>query len=413
MGRGGSRLTAPTTSLGSLTSGARVQATPPQTRVILVLLAISSLPFMANATISPALPGLAAAYAETPGIEMLAGLVLALPSVSIILTAVLFGWYLDRASWKPLLICGLLLYALGGAAAALMGGIPGLLLSRLALGLGGAAIMTTVSMLAAQLFEGASRDRFMGWQTGAMATGGIVFILIGGALAEISWRAPFLAYLVALPFILLAAALFRPLPGRFETARAHGPTRLAPGTVALCASLGFVTIAVFYLIPTKLPFHMAELGITSPTSVALAVAGVTLAGAPGAIFFGQIRARFSAPAIFALAFGVFAAGYGVIALANTLPMILLGTLLAGMGIGPAMPNIMSVLMAATPPQARGKAAGLVTTAFFAGQLAAPLLGGVLARSYGLPATFVTCAGALALLAMVSLLIARLPGRAVA
>jgi MFS family permease len=359
----------------------------PTPRIIALLLAISSLPIMANATISPSLPGLAQAFSDTPNIETLAGLVLALPSVAIVLTAALFGSLLDRVSWKPVLYGALVFYALGGAAGALMDGMTGLLVSRFALGLGVAAAMTTVSMLAAQLFEGEARNRFMGWQAAAMSAGGIVFILTGGLLAEITWRAPFLTYLLALPFVVLALAMFRPLPARFVSATPDARARAPIPTLALTGGLGFLTMAIFYLVPTKLPFHMAELGITAPSTVALAVAGVTMTSAPGALLFGRLRARLSAAAIFALSYGIMGVGYMVVATADATPQILLGTLIAGLGLGPSMPNIMSVLMARTPPEARGKAAGFATTCFFAGQFAAPIFAGVVAGPFGLSVTF--------------------------
>lgn len=369
----------------------------PPPRIIALLLAISSLPVMANATISPSLPGLAAAFEGTPNIETLAGLVLALPSLSIVLTAALFGMLLDRVSWKPVLIGALVVYALGGAAAALMGGMPGILASRIVLGLGVAAVMTTVSMLAAQLFEGPARDRFMGWQAGAMSAGGIVFILMGGALAEISWRGPFLAYLAALPFAVAALIMFRPVPARFEKVQA-APVPFPKGIMALTGTLGFLTMAIFYLVPTKLPFHMEDLGITAPSAVAVAVAGLTLTATPGAVFFGAIRARLSAEAIFALSYGVMAVGYLIIASASGFAQVMIGTLVAGAGLGPTMPNIMAVLMAKVPPTARGRAAGFATTTFFAGQFAAPIFAGVVAGPFGLAMTFVAFAVALLIIA---------------
>jgi len=375
----------------------------PPPRIIALLLAISSLPVMANATISPSLPGLAAAFSDTPNIETLAGLVLALPSIAIVLTAAVFGTLLDRVSWKPVLLIALVFYAFGGAAAALMEGMPGILVSRLVLGVGVAAVMTTVSMLAAQLFEGEARNQFMGWQAGAMSAGGILFILLGGALAEISWRAPFLAYLAALPFVGLALVLFRPVPARFASTKSNAASRAPLSVLALTGGLGFLTMAIFYLVPTKLPFHMADLGITAPSIVALAVAGVTLTATPGALFFGKLRARLSAPAIFALCYGIMGVGYVVIATASATPQIIAGTLIAGLGLGPSMPNIMSVLMAQTPPEARGKAAGFATTCFFAGQFAAPVFAGVIAAPFGLSITFAVFAATLWALAAVALI----------
>jgi MFS family permease len=383
----------------------------PTPRIVALLLAISSLPVMSNATISPALTGLAETFSDTPRIEILAGLVLSLPSIGIVLTAAAFGALLDRVSWKPVLFAALVLYAFGGAAAAFMDGMPGILASRMVLGLAAAGIMTTVSMLAAQLFEGSTREQFMGWQAGAMSGAGIIFILAGGALAGVSWRAPFLVYFTALPFALAAIWMFRPVPARFLSERSDTPLKLPIATLAVTGSMGFLTMMTFYLVPTTLPFHMRDLGITAPSAVAFAVAGVTLTATPGAIFFGAMRARLSAAVIFALSFGIMAVGYAVIASAPGFTQILIGTLFVGLGVGPSLPNVMALVMAKTTPQMRGKAAGFATTTFFAGQFTAPLAAGLISGPFGLTATFWVFAGFLVVLSGLSVLAATRPAAA--
>ena len=376
--------------------------------VTALILAVSSLTVMANATISPSLPGLAAAFSDTPNIETLAGLVLSIPSLSIVLSAGLIGVLLGRVSWKPVLAVALSLYALSGASAALADTMPEILISRVGLGLGVAGTMTVATMLAAELYEGQARARFMGWQAAAMSGGGIVFLLAGGALAEIGWRMPFLIYLAALPLMLAGLVVFRPvrsgpvarpdaLPGAF-------PWRHLAGF----AALAFFVMAVFYLIPTKLPFRLQALGVTSPAQVGAAVAAMTTFALPGALGYGRLRARASPAAIFAGCFGLMTAGYLIIWLAPGYGAVVIGTALSGMGLGPMMPNVMSTTMARIPAEGRGRAAGLMTTALFAGQFASPLIGGGVAGQVGLPATYAVFAAMMGTVAAGAALRARQP-----
>jgi MFS family permease len=44
-------------------------------------------------------------------------------------------------------------------------------------------------------------------------------------------------------------------------------------------------------------------------------------------------------------------------------------------------------MAAVPPSARGRASGLLTTAFFAGQFVSPIVSGASMSAFGLAGTF--------------------------
>ena len=175
---------------------------------------MSSLTVLANATIAPSLPGLARAFADTPGIETLAGLVVSLPSLAVVLTAALFGWAADRFERRSVLIVALVAYALGGASGALADTMPQILAGRLLLGVGVAGALTVATQTAADLWHGADRARFMGWQGAAISAAGIVSVVTGGLLAELSWRAPFAIYLLALPVAALVAVVVVPRRAR-------------------------------------------------------------------------------------------------------------------------------------------------------------------------------------------------------
>ena len=86
-----------------------------------------------------------------------------------------------------------------------------------------------------------------------------------------------------------------------------------------------------------------------------------------------------------------AAGYGIISQADTLLTVMAGTVVAGFGLGPLLPNQTTWLMGRTPEASRGKAAGLLTTAVFAGQFVSPLLAGVVANQFGTHGVFTTFA----------------------
>jgi MFS family permease len=59
------------------------------------VLFLAATAIMANATVGSSLPTLRAHYADVPEIETLAGLVIALPSLAVVLTAGLMGWLAD------------------------------------------------------------------------------------------------------------------------------------------------------------------------------------------------------------------------------------------------------------------------------------------------------------------------------
>lgn len=129
---------------------------------------------------------------------------LSLPSLTIILTAALFGIAAERFGRKPVLLIALILYAIGGASGLIVDTMNGLLVGRIILGLGVAGTMTIATMLAGDLWTGQARMKFMGKQAAFMSLGGIIFIALGGFLAEASWRGAFGLYLLAVPIAAFA-----------------------------------------------------------------------------------------------------------------------------------------------------------------------------------------------------------------
>ncbi|MFP5480143.1 MAG: hypothetical protein ACLGIE_10720, partial [Alphaproteobacteria bacterium] len=65
----------------------------------------------------------------------------------------------------------------------------------------------------------------------------------------------------------------------------------------------------------------------------------------------------------------------------------LGSLIGGLGMGISMPNYTTWFMARVPASMRGRASGLLTTAFFVGQFASPLASAPLVAAFGLAGTF--------------------------
>jgi MFS family permease len=368
-----------------------VDATPSRLVTIAVLL-IASMTIMANATIAPSLPGLKAHFADVAGIDTLSGLILALPSLAIVLTAGLWGWLLDRYNRQWLLIASGILYALGGTSGLWAVNIEQMLAGRFVLGIGVAGTMTLGMTWGADLWQGPARARFLGFQGAAMSAGGIVVMLAGGAAALVHWRGAFAVYLLVLPVVALATVALAPYVAQ-RTARAAEAVRMASTSqfpwrnFGFVGSLAFLFMAVFYVMPTRLPFLMAERGITNTLMIAATMACMTLAAIPGALLYGRIRQYVSAMAVFGWSYVLMGAGIVIVALSAGAGGMLVGALVMGVGMGPSMPNYTTYFMAAVPPDLRGRASGLLTTAFFAGQFASPLVSAPLVARFGLAGAF--------------------------
>jgi len=379
------------------TSSPSVPQAPGRLVTVAVLL-VASMTIMANATIAPSLPGLKAHFADAEGIETLSGLILTLPSLSVILTAGVFGYLADRMDRRLLLALATGAYALGGASGLVAETLPQLLMGRLLLGIGVAGSMTLAMAFAADLWQGEARARFMGLQGASMSGGGVVVMLLGGALAALHWRGAFAVYLLALPIAALALTALWPYARRAQAAAPvagdHAPVGFPWPTFAFVGGLSFLFMATFYVMPTRVPFRLAEIGVTNSLIVGLVMAGVMVTSVPGALMYGKIRRFLSEMAIFAASFGLMAVGLFTVSQSGSIWGVAIGGMIAGAGMGPAMPNYSTYLMAKVPPAARGRAAGLLTTSFFAGQFASPLVSAPLVVNFGISGAFLALSGTL-------------------
>jgi MFS family permease len=353
------------------------------------LLLSSSLTVMAGATIAPSLPAMRDYFAATPNADYWVRLVLTVPALFIAIGAPFVGTAIDRFGRKPLLAFAVLLYGVAGTSGAVLSDIGMILVGRVLLGLSVAGIMTTATALIADYYIGAARAQFLGFQAGFMGLGGVLFLSLGGFLADVNWRMPFLIYLLAL-LILPLVVLVLPEPNRTEAIQNLGAdaTEVFPWRIAgLTYLAAFLSQIVFYLIPVQLPFYLKQLVNSTASQSGLAIALATLLSAASAIAYKQIKTRLSFIGIYAIAFLAMAVGYIVISVSPTYVMVLVGLAIAGAGLGLLMPNMNVCLTSVTPGSLRGRVLGGLTTAFFLGQFVSPILSQPLSSAVGLDVTY--------------------------
>jgi MFS family permease len=381
----------------------QVKDAPPTRAVTLAVLGLASMTIMANATVASSLPGLREHYSTVPHIDTLAGLIVTLPSLAIVLSAGLMGVLIDRWDRQKLLLLTAVLYAIGGTSGLWAESLWGILAGRLVLGLGVAGTMNLGMTWASDLWQGPARARFLGMQGAAISAAGIVFMLLGGLLASFHWRGAFAVYALILPIAALAYLALGPHARRIAAERDRPkPVRSTAdrfpwAAYAFIAPLAFIFQVAFYVTPTRLPFHLEALGTTSPMVVGALMAALVCVSAPVSLMYGRIRQHMSAMTIFGLSFVLIGAGFLAHATATDWHGVLLGSLIAGLGMGISMPNYTTWFMARVPATMRGRASGLLTTAFFLGQFASPLLSAPLVAWLGLAGTFGAVGGGLVLL----------------
>ena len=372
------------------------------------ILAIASIPlavlfsFMAIGSVLPVLP----LYVKGPvgAGDVAVGVVVGAFAVTAAIGRPLGGRLADATSRRRVLIIGLLGASAGGAMLFLPLGVPGLVLARLVLGFGDGWIFTSGVSWVVDLTPEERRGQVIGifgisvW--GGISLGTVIGQLIYSA-AGFDWVwafatvAPLVGLLIALripstvhrstapstPEEVASAELGAPLPDSSGPAAAPAAERRAwlpssairPGVALLFANIGFGTLAGFIVL------LLDGEGI-GHGAAAFTVFTATVVAAR--LLFGWLPDRWGARRS-ALAGGVSqAAGIATIGLAGSLPVVMAGAALAGMGIALIFPSLALLVVNATDPAARATAMGWFTSFFDIGVAVGAPFAGLIASTGG-------------------------------
>ncbi|WP_332695553.1 MFS transporter [Bosea sp. (in: a-proteobacteria)] len=373
-----------------------------QDRRAIALLMAASLTTMANATISPALPGIERLFADDPNAAMLTRLLVPAPSLSVAICAPLVGLAADRVGRRRLLLLGVILFIISGSAGLILPDLPTIFMSRLVLGVAVALIMTAQTALIGDYFTGDDRNALTGLQISARNFGGLVFIALAGWVAAISSRLPFAIYGLAAAFLPL---MWRVIVDPPRPSQAPG-TRPADGTtghrswaplLSLLVLLQAVTNMTFFIMPTQLSFFFEAKGYDGALMTGSALGILMLSGGLSALLSSRVQRAIGYAGIFALGYACMALGFLLLAFAGTALPAFGAAAAIGAGYALVSPSFVALALNLAPLRKRGLAGGFLTASIFIGQFCSPLLSTPLIVAYGYAGLF--CGGALLLALM--------------
>ncbi|MCW8277866.1 MFS transporter [Pseudomonas sp. PCH199] len=367
----------------------------------MLLLFGSCLPVLGAVLLAPVLPRMQQHYAETPGATVLVPIALTLPALVVAMLAPFAGIIADRLGRKPLLLVAMLLYSVCGVLPLWLESLHAIVLSRAGIGLAEASIMTCCTTLIGDYYSGARRDRIIALQMVATSLSAAVFMAVGGAMGEIGWRTPFALYAVGLVFLpLMAKYLWEPVAQRAEVNVGEVPTKHFPWpaltplyVLAVLAGLSL------FIVPVQAGYLLILLHVDAPQQIGMTMGANQLGVLAGALGF-RLLSGMPGRRQLLLAFVLAGAGGLLMAMAGNHAMVVVAVLINGMGLGLMLPTLITWIMSLVDFSQRGRAVGLFTATFFAGEFFSPLV--VLAITQGVNSALPT---ALFVIATLQLLIA--------
>ncbi len=376
-----------------------------------IVFAVTLMAVLGVSSVAPALPRIGEVFGVSPERTGLVITAFTLPGV--LLTPVL-GVLADRIGRRRVIIPSLWLFAFAGVACAGAAGFWQLIALRFLQGVGAASLGALNLTVLGDLYEGRDRGAAMGMNMSVLSVGTAAYPGIGGALAELGWRWPFLLAAVAVPVALSVQCCLRnPEPTGGQTLRDYLGSvarRVWRPPVGASFTVSLITFILLYgAILTWFPLLLdRQLGL-SPGMIGLYLTGSSVATGLASAVSGRLAARVGERRLIAVTFVLQAVAMALIAVLRHPLTLLIPVALYGSSMGLGMPSLMTILAGLAPAEHRGAFLALNGTVLRLGQTLGPVLAGLVFAWRGMAAPFVLGA-ALAVLTLL-VVIPFVPARA--
>lgn len=308
---------------------------------------------------------------------MTLGALLALYDGAEVLLKPVFGAVSDRIGARPVLLLGLLGFAVASSTYVIADRPGWLWVARLGQGAAASAFSPAASTLVARLNPSAKHGRAfgsygfyksIGYTAGPLLGGGIVWL---GGFRLLFGVMTVLAAIVAL-WALIAVPVVPPLPRTRQTVldlarRITDPAFLRP-TAALAAATAALSVGVGFLPVTGASDGLGTIATGAAVSLLAATAAVVQPRSGRALDAGKLTTRTG----IAVGLGLAAAGFVCAALPGVV-FLLIAAALIGAGTGVITPLGFAALAASTPPERLGQTMGTAELGRELGDAGGPLL----------------------------------------
>lgn len=287
---------------------------------------------------------------------------------------------------KPLILTGLVVMFLGGLVPVINHSQIWLLdLCGFLVGAGQGFLVPLVGSLILENFVGRERERMIGLNTTFLTGGSALMLMLAGPICMTGWVNVYYIYFIALP-VFFVALLFLPDDEKKVESKEEPesqPVEKAPipwqGWVQ-CVLVVMMSLA-YSVFPLNLSFFVTEAGLGDATAVSAGMTTITVVSALMGLILPQFikLSRLYLAAVGA-AFGI--AAVLCVIFAQNIPMVYVGTFLAGVFFGINMAHPAYYVSRICTPQQYGPTYSMCTSMNFLGIIVGPIVVSFLTNLWG-------------------------------
>ncbi|HEY9602134.1 MAG TPA: MFS transporter [Allocoleopsis sp.] len=361
---------------------------------LLIIFTVSLITFLVLASIPPAFPKIIQALNVPP---QKIGLLISVFSFPSLVFGPVVGVLADRIGKKTILVPSLVLFGIAGTACAFARDFNLLLWFLFLQGIGAASLHSLTIALISDLYSGTRRTTAIGYNTSLINASMAIYSIIGGALAVMGWYYPFLLSLAALPVALLVWFGFKnPEPTGEKPLNVNLLNALKSLRNRQLAGLFIASTAQFMLLygalRTYLPLLIAHSFKSSSWIIGLILASLPVAMAIAAWQVGRLARRFSETTLIRASFVVYALALLSVPFVSSLWLLLIPTVMFGIGFGICSPIILSLVASRASKEYLAMVISVNGTFCNVGRIIGPMLMGVALGIGGISSVFYVGAG---------------------
>ena len=317
---------------------------------LLIIFSITLMGILGVSSVTPAFPKLAQELNVPP--QDIGLLVTVFTFPSILLTPII-GVLADRLGRKKILVPSLMLFGIAGVACAFVRDFNLLLILRFIEGMSAASLNSLNVTLIGDLYSGKERTAAIGYNASVSSVGTATYPTIGGAIAVMGWNYPFMLPIFAIPIgLLVLFSLKNPEPKSKQNFIEY--LRNAWGSVRNKQFFGifFSTVVTFMLLYgafiTYLPIVMKNSFDASAFSIGIILSSMSATITVTSLQFGRLSRKFSSRSLIRASFVIFAIAIAIIPLIHSFWLLLISTMIFGVGLGIGFPSIQTLLAEMAP-----------------------------------------------------------------